>query len=157
MVGVILSVRALELLRGRNYWDAMERDLFDPLGIHNVLPGGRGFSAESMARIGVLLDNCGKYGRLEVISPETHQAILPTSLKPYFPGLDMEYGIGLKDASGHLGKGSYGHGGGCGTVLAVNPREHIVFAMARNAPGKDYARHVREFTDLIKSWRNGTR
>jgi len=40
VVGVILSVRALELLRGRNYWDAMERDLFEPLGIHNVLPGG---------------------------------------------------------------------------------------------------------------------
>ena len=30
VVGVILSVRALELLRGRNYWDAMERDLFEP-------------------------------------------------------------------------------------------------------------------------------
>ena len=79
---MILSVRALELLRGRNYWDAMERDLFRPLGIRNVLPGGTGFSAESLARIGVLLDNRGKYGQLEVISEKTHAAILPTSLKP---------------------------------------------------------------------------
>lgn len=150
VVGVILSVRALELLRGRNYWDAMERDLFEPLGIRNVLPGGRGFSAENMARIGVLLDNGGRYGPWEVISPETHQAILPTSLTPYFPDLDMEYGIGLKDASGHLGPGSYGHGGGCGTVLAVNPTEHLVFAMVRNAPGKDYGRHRGELMGLLQ-------
>ena len=32
VVGVILSVRALELLRGRNYWDAMERDLLRTAG-----------------------------------------------------------------------------------------------------------------------------
>lgn len=152
VVGVILSVRALELLRGRNYWDAMERDLFRPLGIHNVLPGGRGFSAESMARIGVLLDNGGRYGAWELFSEETHRAILPTSLKPYLPELDMEYGIGLKDASGHLGPGSYGHGGGCGTVLAVNPDKHVVFAMVRNAPGKNYRRHRSELSKLLRAW-----
>jgi CubicO group peptidase (beta-lactamase class C family) len=150
VVGVILSVRALEQLRGRNYWDAMERDLFEPLGIHNVLPGGRGFSAESMARIGVLLDNRGKYGKWEVFSEETHAAILPTSLKPYFPHLDMEYGIGLKDASMHLGPGSYGHGGGCGTVLAVNPDKHVVLAMVRNAQGKDFREHRSELTALLQ-------
>lgn len=105
-----------------------------------------------MARIGVLLDNGGRYGRWEVISTETHQAILPTSLTPYFPDLEMEYGIGLKDASGHLGPGSYGHGDGCGTVLAVNPEKHAVFAMVRNAPGKDYGRHRAELTGMLKVW-----
>jgi hypothetical protein len=30
--------------------------------MRNVLPGGTGFSAENLARIGVLLDNRGKYG-----------------------------------------------------------------------------------------------
>ncbi|MCA9134516.1 MAG: serine hydrolase, partial [Planctomycetales bacterium] len=150
VVGVILSVRALELLRGRNYWDAMERDLFAPLGIHNVLPGGRGFSAENMARIGVLLDNGGKYGRWEVFSEKTHAAILPTSLKPYFPNLDMEYGIGLQNASQHLGPGSYGHGGGCGTLLVVNPKKHLVFAMVRNEPGKNYKNYRDEIMALIR-------
>ncbi|QDU98808.1 serine hydrolase domain-containing protein [Lignipirellula cremea] len=150
VVGVILSVRALELLRGRNYWDAMERDLFAPLGIHNVLPGGRGFSAESMARIGVLLDNGGKYGAWEVFSEKTHAAILPTSLKPYFPDLDMEYGIGLKDASQHLGPGSYGHGGGCGTLLAINPEQHLVVAMVRNGQGKDYKKYRDETMALVR-------
>jgi CubicO group peptidase (beta-lactamase class C family) len=150
VVGVILSVRALELLRGRNYWDAMERDLFEPLGIRNVLPGGTGFSAENMARIGVVLANRGKYGNREVISEETYAAIVPTSLKPYFPALNMQYGIGLQNHTGHLGPGSYGHGGGCGTLLTVNPKKHLVFAMVRNDRGKYYGKHLSDVTALLR-------
>jgi CubicO group peptidase (beta-lactamase class C family) len=149
---VILSVRALELLRGRNYWDAMERDLFGPLGIRNVLPGGTGFSAESMARIGVVLANRGKYGDQEVISEATYAAIVPTSLKPYFPALNMQYGIGLQNHARHLGTGSFGHGGGCGTLLSVNPEKHLVFAMVRNDRGKDYGKHVSEVMTLLRKW-----
>lgn len=152
VVGVILSVRALELLRGRNYWDAMERDLFEPLGIRNVLPGGTGFSAENLARIGVLLDNRGRYGKWEVISEETHEAILPTSLTPYFPSLNIRYGIGYQDQSRHLGAGSYGHGGGCGTLLVVNPTRHVVFAMVRNGQGKNYKQHRSELMSLLRDW-----
>lgn len=152
VVGIILSVRALELLRGRNYWDAMERDLFAPLGIENVLPGGTGFSAESLARVAVLLDNRGKYGEWEVISEPTYEAILPTSLKPYFPETNLTYGIGLRDASSRLGAGSYGHGGGCGTQLIVNPRKHLVVAMVRNDRGKNYDQHFSEMMTLLRKW-----
>ncbi len=154
VVGVILSVRALELLRGRNYWDAMERDLFQPLGIQNVLPGGTGFSAESLARIGVLLDNRGSYGKWEVFSRETHAAILPTSLKPYFPHLNRNYGIGLQDESQYLGPGSYGHGGGCGTLLVINPKQHLIFAMGRNGQGKDFKKYRSEVLALLREWGN---
>ncbi len=152
VVGVILSVRALELLRGRNYWDAMERDLFEPLGIRNVLPGGTGFSAENLARIGVLLDNRGKYGKWEVISEQTHEAILPTSLQPYFPQLNMTYGIGLQDQARLLGPNSYGHGGGCGTLLVVNPAKHVVVAMVRNNQGKNYKQHRSELMAILREW-----
>ena len=38
----------------------------------------------------MLLDNRGRYGRWEVFSERTHRAILPTSLKPFLPDLDME-------------------------------------------------------------------
>jgi CubicO group peptidase (beta-lactamase class C family) len=155
VVGIILSVRALELIRGRNYWDAMERDLFEPLGIRNVLPGGTGFSAENLARIGVLLDNHGKYGKWEVISEKTYQAILPTSLEPYFPAVKMKYGIGLRDESKQLGHGSYGHGGGCGTQLIVNPDKHLVFAMVRNQRGKEYGEHLSEVMAFLRKWING--
>jgi CubicO group peptidase (beta-lactamase class C family) len=152
VVGIILSVRALEILRGRNYWDAMERDLFEPLEIRDGLPGGTGFSAENLARIGVLLDNHGKYGKWELISEPTYQAILPTSLKPYFPAVDKQYGIGLQNHSQSLGPGSYGHGGGCGTLLVVNPRKHLVFAMVRNEQGKNYKEHRAAVMTLLREW-----
>ncbi len=151
VVGVILSVRALELIRGRNYWDAMERDLFKPLGIRHVRPHN-GSSADGLARIGVLLANRGKYGAWEFFSEETYESILPTSLQPYFPKLNRRYGIGLQEVSQHLGPGTYGHGGGCGTLLAVNPNHHLVFAMVRNAQGKDFKRHRSETTAIIREW-----
>ncbi|QDT34452.1 serine hydrolase domain-containing protein [Thalassoglobus polymorphus] len=152
VVGVILSVRSLELLRGRNYWDAMERDMFSPLGIHDMLPGGTGFSAEDMARIGVVLSNRGKYGSLEVISEETHDAILPTLLTPFFPDLKTKYGIGFQDFGQYLGPGSYGHAGGCGTLLVVNPDKRLVFAMARNGAGKDFQKHRATVMTLLRKW-----
>lgn len=152
VVGVILSVRALELLRGRNYWDAMERDLFQPLEIDDMLPGGTGFSAEDLARIGVLLANHGKYGKWQLISEETYQQIIPVSLQPYFADLKIKYGIGLQDRSGVLGSGSYGHSGGCGTQLIVNPDKHLVFAMVRNNPGTAFGKNLSAVTALLRAW-----
>lgn len=152
VVGIILSVRALELMRGLNYWDAMERDVFEPLGIKNILPGGTGFSAENLARMGVLLDNHGKYGNWELFSEDTYQAILPTSLTPYFPKIDKTYGIGLQNYAAHLGAGSYGHAGGCGTQLVVNPEKHLVFAMVRNDRGENYKAHFADVMTVLKAW-----
>jgi len=137
-VGMILSARSLELASGKNYWHAMESELFEPLGIKDALPGGTGFSAEDFARIGVLLHNKGTYGNQEFFSEKTYESILPTSLKPYFPKISTTYGIGLKNAAGRLGPGTYGHGGGCGTQIIVNPEKRLVFAMVRDAPGDDY-------------------
>ena len=152
VVGVILSVRAMELLRGRNYWDAMERDLFQPLEIDDMLPGGTGFSAEDLARLGVLLANHGKYGKWQLFSEETYQQIIPVSLQPWFPELKIKYGIGLQDRSNMLGPGSYGHGGGCGTQLIVNPDKHLVFAMVRNNPGKGFGEHLSSVTAALRTW-----
>ena len=152
VVGMILSVRALELLRGLNYWDAMERDLFTPMGIRNMLPGGTGFSAEDLARIGVLLANHGKYGDWEFFSEETYKSILPAPLKPHFPQVNLTFGIGLQSYAGSFGPGSYGHGGGCGTQLIVNPEKHLVFAMVRNAPGEAYEKHLNEVLAFLNAW-----
>jgi len=149
VVGIILSVRALELMTGRNYWHAMERELFEPLGIRNVLPGGTGFSAENLARIGVLLANGGTYGNLEFISKETYRSIVPAPLTPHFPNIGMAYGIGLRDYEDLFGPGSYGHAGGCGTQLVVNPDKHVVFAMVRNERGKDYKQFSADVLEIL--------
>lgn len=154
VVGIILAVRALELMSGRNYWDAMEREIFEPLGIENTLPGGTGFSAENLARIGVLLANRGKYGDQEFLSEDGYQAMVPTSLTPYFPKIEMPYGIGLQDKESLLGTGSYGHGGGCGTQILVNPDEHLVFAMVRNDQGERYKETLAEVLAEVKTLAN---
>jgi CubicO group peptidase (beta-lactamase class C family) len=75
---------------------------------------------------------------------------VPTSLKPYFPDVDKKYGIGLQNEAQHLGPGSYGHGGGCGTLLVINPAKHLVFAMVRNNPGKNYREHRSQVMDLLR-------
>ena len=152
MVGVILSARALELLRGKNYWEAMEEELFRPLGIDHMLPGGTGFSAENLARIGVLLANHGTYGKWRLFSEETYRQIIPGPLEPHFPGLTIRYGVGLQDKRSMLGPGSYGHGGGCGTQLVVNPEKHLVFAMVRNNPGKAYGEHLSRVAASLRDW-----
>jgi CubicO group peptidase (beta-lactamase class C family) len=152
VVGVILSVRSLELISGRNYWDAMEREVFAPLGIQNILPGGVGFSAENLARIGVLLDNHGKYGAWELFSEETYQKMTPSSLLPHFPKVDRIYGVGLQSHASRLGPGSYGHGGGCGTLLSVHPEKNLVFAMVRNEQGPDYKERMAGVMKLLRAW-----
>ena len=151
-VGMILSVRALELASGKNYWHAMEGELFGPLGIKDALPGGTGFSAEDFARIGVLLHNKGRYGKQEFFSEKTYESILPTSLKPYFPKISTVYGIGFKNAAGRLGPGTYGHGGGCGTQIIVNPGKRLVFAMVRDAPGEEYKARMADIMAHLRSW-----
>jgi CubicO group peptidase (beta-lactamase class C family) len=140
VVGIILALRALELKTGRNYWQAMEDELFAPLGIANTYPGGTGFSAEAMARIGVLLANRGRYGQLEFFSERTYEALLPTALSSHFPEVDMDYGIGLCRQPA-LAPEAYGHGGGCGTQLLVDPARHLVLGMSRNDRDARYGEH----------------
>lgn len=153
VVGVILAVRSLELLSGRNYWDAMEREVFEPLGIRNILPGGTGFSAENLARIGVTLNNHGKYGEWELFSESTYQKIIPQSLLPYFPQVKRVYGVGLQTHASRLGPDSYGHGGGCGTQLSIDPEQNLVFAMVRNEQGENYNESLAGVIELLREWR----
>jgi CubicO group peptidase (beta-lactamase class C family) len=149
----MLAIRALELLSGKNYWTAMESEIFEPLGIKDFKSGGmpcNSFSAEDMARLGVLYDNHGKYGERELFSEKTYQAILPTNLSPYFPNIDIEWGIGLQSHKSGLGKGSYGHGGGCGTRLLVNPDKHIILAMTRNSIDKESSHYVNKVEEILR-------
>lgn len=64
----------------------------------------------------------------------------------------MDYGIGLQSYEARLGPGSYGHGGGCGTQLIVNPEKHLVLAMVRNDRGVDYKEHLAEVLMQLNAW-----
>ncbi|MCP4506828.1 MAG: serine hydrolase [Fuerstiella sp.] len=52
------------------------------------------------------------------------------------------------------GTGSYGHGGGCGTLLAINPEKHLVFAMVRNGKVQILRKYRMEVTAMWRDWIN---
>jgi len=150
-VGMSLSVRAIETLTGANYWEAMEAQLFEPLGIKDMHPGGTGFSAEDLARLGVLVANKGKYGPWELFSEKTHGAIMPVQLQDYIPNLDVKMvrGIGFTT----MAPGFYGHSGGCGTCLLVDPESHVVFALTRMQPDDKFGEFRKEAFRLLQDLR----
>lgn len=152
VVGVILAVRSLELLSGENYWEALEKELLTHLGVTSAYPGGTGFSAEDLAKIGILLANRGKYGDWVFYSEDTHQRILPQALKchlPYFTQSKVR-GIGLvKDE--RMGPKGYGHGGG--GLLAIDPETHVVVSL-RHYPSED--EFLNQLFQLVQELRNGS-
>ena len=148
-VGMILSARAIETVTGKNYWEAMEEQLFEPLGIKDMYPGGSGFSAEDLARLGVLVANKGKYGSWELFSERAYDAIMPVPLQKYIPNLDEKRtrGIGFTK----MATGFYGHSGGSGTCLLVNPENQLVFAMTRMQPDETFKEFNKEALDLMQN------
>ena len=66
--------------------------------------------------------------------------------------MNRTYGVGLQSHASNLGPGSYGHGGGCGTQLSVNPEKKLVFAMVRNERGPKYKEHLAEVMNLLRDW-----
>ena len=151
VVGVILAVRSLELLSGENYWDGLEKELLDHLGVTSAYPGGTGFSAEDLAKIGILLANRGRYGDWEFYSENTHERILPQSLKCHLPQFTQKNvrGIGLaKDE--RMGPNGYGHGGG--GLLAIDPDTHVVVSL-RQIPSEP--EFHKQLFQLVQELRNG--
>ncbi len=150
-VGMSLSVRAIETVTGKNYWEAMEEQLFEPLGIKDMYPGGSGFSAEDFARLGVLVANKGKYGSWGLFSEKTYESIMPVQLQEYIPNLDQRIirGIGFTT----MVPGFYGHSGGCGTRLLVDPENHLVYAMTRMEGDDKFTEFNKEATDLLQELR----
>ena len=150
-VGMSLSVRAIETVTGKNYWEAMEQQLFEPLGIKDMYPGGTGFSAEDFARLGVLVANKGKYGAWELFSEKAYDAIMPVPLQKYIANLDEKITRGIGFTT--MAPGFYGHGGGCGTCLLVDPENHLVFAMTRMQTDDRFEEFSKEALDLMQEAR----
>ena len=125
--------------------------MFEPIGIKDMHPGGTGFSAEDLARLCVLVANRGKYGPLELFSEKTCESIMPVQLQDHIPNLDEKRmrGIGFTN----MAPGFYGHSGGCGTRLLVDPENHLVYAMTRMEGDDKFGEFNREATNLLQQLR----
>ena len=138
----------------RQLYQQLDRGMFLPCWLERV-PEHDDCVVKDLARLGVLVANKGQYGLWELFSAKTCESIMPVPLQEYIPNLDepRTRGIGFTT----MAPGFYGHSGGCGTRLLVDPANHLVFAMTRMKPDDKFKEFNQEALDLLQQFREGQR
>ncbi|MBT6147059.1 MAG: serine hydrolase, partial [Gemmatimonadetes bacterium] len=134
-----LAGKVMELVGGSSIQRLIQEQLWLPLGIEGSHLSDLGFSAmlssEDIARMGQLLLNRGSYGQVELFAPETYEAILPTDLSQFYPGVEQEWGVGLSyrrtEREGQtdafiLSKDLIGHGSASSCIFNVDLEHDLV-------------------------------
>jgi poly(3-hydroxybutyrate) depolymerase/CubicO group peptidase (beta-lactamase class C family) len=170
-MGYNLAGRVMEVVSGKSIFRLLRENLFDPLDLNStVQEEDLGFScnttAGDLAVLGQLLLNQGSYGDLRFFSPQTFAQLLPTQLSRFYPGIDIEWGIGLtwmrqahpdagtqglpEDAT-ILGKHVIGHGSATSSVLRIDLDNDLVIAQTRRIDGKSYNKYLTELLMAIEA------
>ena len=159
--GYDLAAKAMEYMTGKSIVRLSHEDLFRPMGINDVPVNdcafGGNFTAHELGILGQCLANHGRYGDKQLISEETFQQLLPVPLSKYYPGLDLEWGIGLtwfreqKPGSKDLifGEHVIGHGSASSCILRVDPDNDLVIAQIRKTAGEKYDEYSEKFFTTI--------
>ena len=100
--------------------------------------------------------SAGRAGRSRALSPDHRRGIQKVTLRerigyPFIPNLDEKRmrGIGFTT----MAPGFYGHSGGCGTRLLVDPENHLVYAMTRMEGDDKFNQFNKEATHLLQELR----
>jgi len=160
-MGYDLAAKAMETMTGKSIVRLMHEDLFAPLGIGkaplNDCAYGAVLTSYELATIGQLMSNKGSYGDKFYISEDTFAKLLPTSLKQYYPDLDVDWGIGLtwfretKPGSKDLILGEHviGHGSASSCILRVDLDKDLVIVQIRRTAGPKYGQYLPKFLQAI--------
>ncbi|MBW8001354.1 MAG: beta-lactamase family protein [Planctomycetes bacterium] len=161
-MGYDLAGKVMEVVSGKSIFRLMRENLFDPLGLENtVMEEDLGFScnttAKDLATMGQMLLNKGSYGKQQFFSPQTFDQIMPKPLQRYYPGINLEWGIGItwmrhphpqagkngmpKDKT-ILSKNIVGHGSATSAILRVDLDNDMVIAQTRRNGGKVYNKNL---------------
>lgn len=159
-----LAGKVMEIVGGSSIQRLIQEQLWLPLGIQGSYLSDLGYSAtlssEDIARMGQLILNQGRYGKLEFFSPETCAALLPEDLSKYYPGVEVEWGIGLCDrrmkVEGQdevyvLSRELIGHGSGSQCILNIDLEHDLVISQARRTGGKDFWEHYRKLLETVEA------
>jgi len=169
-MGYDLAGKVMEIVSGKSIFRLMRENFFDPLKLENIiLEEDLGFSCHStawdLAVIGQLLLNRGTYGNSQFFSEETFEKILPEPLNKYYPGIDVEWGIGLTwmrqshpeaGINGHpkdktvLSKNVIGHGSATSTILRIDLDNGLVISQTRRQGGKAYEKYLEKLLLTIE-------
>jgi CubicO group peptidase (beta-lactamase class C family) len=167
-MGYDLAGKVMEVVSGKSIFRLMYENFLDPLGVNNTtiddLACATTSSVEDVARVGQLILNKGSYGDLQFFSEETYNKLLPRKLNEFYPGIFVEWGIGLtwmrqahpmagKDGMPQgatiLSKNVVGHGAASSAILRVDLDNDIVVAQTRSIAGKDYNKYLVKFLTAI--------
>ncbi|MGE3181185.1 MAG: serine hydrolase domain-containing protein, partial [Phycisphaerae bacterium] len=157
-MGYDLAGRVMEMVAGKSVFRLMREQMFDPLGMTESfndedLGFGAHVTAKDLAIFAQLLLNKGAYGDLRFFSPDVFGAMMPRPLDEFYPGLDVEWGIGLTwmrqahpDAGRQnvptdrtvLGQNIIGHGAATAAILRADLDHDLVIAQSRRTAGPRY-------------------
>ena len=154
-VGHVLASKIMEMMSGEAMPYFYQNHLYRPLGCanskFNYPATGSSGTAIDMARIGQMLLNGGSYGDKYFFSPKTLAQMMPIPGKDRFPpDQTLRWGVGIKtlDADG-LSDQAFGHSGGSGSLLMIDPKSDLVIAVARNAEGVAFSLFLKQRAKLI--------
>jgi CubicO group peptidase (beta-lactamase class C family) len=147
--GLALASKIMEMKTGEALPYLYQNHLFKPLGCTQSRAEFSAYGTSSvtldLARIGQMLLNGGAYGDKRFFRPETLAQMMPV------PGKDrigddksVRWGVGIKqfDIDG-LSEKAFGHGGGSGSFLVIDPEHELVIAQTRLKEGA-------RFEDFLK-------
>lgn len=164
-MGYDLAGKVMEIVSQKSALRLMHENFFAPIGIKNTIMGdmatGSTSTAADIAKAAQLLLNKGKYGDTQFFSPETYKKIIPVPLKPYYPDLNMSWGIGMtamwdyypngeKKGQTILSKSTLGHGIKSSAIFRIDPQNDLLIIQMRDQAGKDYDKYFNEFLITIK-------
>lgn len=159
--GYDLAGKAMEYMTGKSIVRLFHEDLFRPLGINDVqlndLAFGANLTAHELGILGQWLANRGSYGDKQFISEETFESLLPTDLSKHYPGVKVEWGIGLiwfrEESAGSkdliFGPRVIGHGSASSCILRVDLDHDLVIVQIRKTAGPKYAEYAQQFFQTI--------
>ena len=169
-MGYDLAGKVMEIVSGKSIFRLMRENFFDPLGLKNtILEEDLGFScfsnAGEFAVLGQLMLNRGSYGDLKFFSEETFEKIVPKPLNQFYPGINVEWGIGLTwmrqesplagvdgfpEDHTILSKNMIGHGSATAAILRVDLDNDLVICQTRRMGGAYYEKYLQKFLLAIE-------
>lgn len=169
-MGYDLAGKVMESVSGKSIFRLMHENFFVPLGNQDtVLQEDLGFSCNTtaldLARFGQLLLNKGTYGDKQFFSEDTFEKLLPQPLSKLYPGINVDWGIGLTwmrqqhpEAGKNgvaidetiLSKNVIGHGSATSAILRVDLDNDLVIAQTRPMGGKHYEKNLQKLLIAIE-------
>ncbi len=155
-VGLALGGKIVETITGQAVPQFYFEHLIDPLGCANTTLNGTSYDARStpldMAKFAQMHLNGGAYDNSRYFSEQTARKMLPPKPPIRVPGgalVDRGIGAQLTTSIKGFSDSAWGHGGGSGSGLVIDPEKKLIIATTRNSPGKNSSRHFKAYIKAI--------